>query len=244
MGVDDILSSVPLWTASCAIVAVVLVQALLFTRQALRHAPSAGLSPAQCMKAFRRGVYAALPPSLAGAVAAVGMTAVVGAPQAWSRLCVIGSAAAEMSVMTIAAEALGISPQGALPSLEAAALAFFIMALNGCGWMFFVYCFNHRMEDLRKRLERKDPAWVSLASVTVSVGLTSSMACAFLTRSGPEGAAALASGATALMLLPLSRRNSRVREYLLALSMLAGVAAGFLFARFFREGAFSGGISS
>src|SRR5690554_150426 len=95
-----------LWVMAIPAVAMVGVQAYLFSKRAFNASKTTSLSKEQCRKAFKVGAVSAIGPSLSVFVVMIAMMAVIGGPVTWLRLSFIGAAPTELTASTIGAKAM------------------------------------------------------------------------------------------------------------------------------------------
>lgn len=159
-----------LWVISIIIVAIVLVQALLFARLSFKVASQVDYPREKCKKAFRVGLISAIGPSIAVFIVMVGMMSVVGTPITWLRLSVIGAAPTELTAATLGAQAVGVefgSPQYDLYALSS---SFWVMTINGTGWLLLTALFTHKLEDIRRKAGGGDSHWLAVLSAASAIG--------------------------------------------------------------------------
>ena len=231
----EIANSPVIWACSAAVVLVVVVQALLYYRLAKKNAASMGMSEADCKLAFRTGVISSLGPAIACFVALVGLMAIIGGPIAWQRLAVIGAAPTELASATAATKTLGLeSAQLTSPgfTMDALAVTWWTLALNGCGWLIVCTFFADKLETIREKVGGGDIKWLGLLSSAAMIGifayLTLSSSVANLEIRYPQLGAALASGVCMFACLKFSEKHPRLREYSLGAAIIVGLVAGSL----------------
>lgn len=230
-----IANSPVIWACSALTVMVVVVQSLLYYKLAKKNAASMGISEADCALAFRTGIISALGPAIACFVALVGLMAIIGGPIAWLRLSIIGAAPTELAAATAATASMGLpSAQLSDPAftLEALAVTWWTLALNGCGWLIVVALFADKLESIREKVGGGDAKWMGMLTAASMVGIF-----AFLTLNSivsnmhvkfPQLGAAIASGVCMFACLKLSEKYAPLREYSLGVAIIAGLVAGSL----------------
>lgn len=230
-----IANSTAVWVCSAAIVAVVVVQSILFVRLARKNAAAMGISPEDCALAFRTGLISSLGPAVACFVALVGLMATIGAPIAWQRLSIIGAAPTELAAVSAATAAAGLSGvQLSDPAftMQALSVTWWTLALNGCGWLVMVALFADKLEVIREKVGGGDTHWLGVMSSAAMIGIF-----AFLSLNSivvkmvlqmPQLWAAGASGAAMFLCLKLGETRPRLREYSLGIAIIVGLVAGSL----------------
>lgn len=222
-----------IWVCSALTVLVVVVQSLLYYKLAKKNAAAMGISSEDCALAFRTGIISALGPAIACFVALVGLMAIIGGPIAWLRLSIIGAAPTELAAATAATASMGLpSAQLSDPAftLNALAVTWWTLALNGCGWLIVVALFADRLEEIREKVGGGDTKWLGMLTAASMVGIF-----AFLTLTSivsnmhvkyPQLGAAIASGICMFACLKFSERHPKLREYSLGVAILVGLVAG------------------
>lgn len=224
-----------IWVCSALTVMVVVVQSLLYYKLARKNAASMGISEADCALAFRTGIISALGPAIACFVALVGLMAIIGGPIAWLRLSIIGAAPTELAAATAATASMGLpSAQLSDPAftIEALAVTWWTLALNGCGWLIVVALCADKLESIREKVGGGDAKWMGMLTAASMVGIF-----AFLTLNSivsnmhikfPQLGAAVASGICMFVCLKVSEKYPLLREYSLGVAIIVGLVAGSL----------------
>lgn len=116
-------------------VAIAFVQAVLYIRMAKKMTVKANIPATVPKTAFRVGLISAIGPALGVFIVMVGLMTSIRGPMAWQRLSIIGAAPTELTAATLGAEAAGAELGGAGFTLKVMAVSWFVMALNGAGWL-------------------------------------------------------------------------------------------------------------
>jgi len=231
----QIANSWGLWLVSFILVAIVLIQAMLYTRLAFKSAEKIGFPKEKCMQGFRSGMISAIGPSIAVFIVMVGMMSVLGGPITWLRLSIIGSAATELTASKLSADVMGIAFNVNEFDGTALANAFWAMSINGCGWLLVVGLFANKMESIRQKIGGGDPKWLALFGLSASLGAFAYMnstsifpvVMASLKNTvvsyGPI-AACFGGMISMIFVVKLSRKFTWLREYTLGIAMLVGMA--------------------
>ena len=121
--------------------------------------------------AFRVGLISAIGPALGVFIVMVGLMTSIGGPMAWQRLSIIGAAPTELTAATLGAEAAGAELGGAGFTLKVMAVSWFVMALNGAGWLVVTGLFTPALENLRTKMSGGDSKWLVVMSGACSLGI-------------------------------------------------------------------------
>ena len=219
----EISNSMPLWLMALPTVAMVGVQAFIFSKKAYNAAPLVDLSHEQCRHAFRIGAISAVGPAVAVFIVMIGMMAVVGAPMTWLRLNIIGSATTELTATTVGAKAMGIQLNTPEYGLTAFAASVWTMTLNGCGWLLFCGLFTHKMGKIMDHFTGGNIAVLSEICGAAVLGTASYLAVDQGLRSSPNVAAVIAAIVSMSILMKVSPKW--LKEYNMGIAMIFGMIA-------------------
>ena len=167
----QILNSQFMWVICGTMVVWVVIQSVLFVRLSYKEAANIGFPHHKLNTALKDGAVTAIGPAMAGFAVMVSMMALIGGPITWQRLSIIGAPQTELTAATIGANALGLELGGAGFNFQGVAMAFLIMAVNGCGWLIVCSIFTPQLDTLRVKLSGGDVAWLGLLGAAASIGL-------------------------------------------------------------------------
>ncbi|MCF6464761.1 DUF5058 family protein [Clostridium sp. Cult2] len=218
-----------LWLICLPVVAMVGVQAIIFSKRAFVAAKSAELTKQECKDAFRIGAVAAIGPAVAVFVVMLGMMAVVGGPMTWLRLSVIGSAPTELAASTMGAKAMGVEFGGEGYGVLEYANSVWAMTLNGIGWLVFAGLFTHKLEGMRNKFAKGDSKLIGEISGAAMLGAMAYLLGGHLIAGGGRLVSALAAGIAMILLGMLSQKFPKLVEYNLGIAMVVGMVAGVIY---------------
>jgi len=229
-----------LWVISASIIAVVLLQAILYARLSFKVAKEINYPALKCREALKVGMITAIGPSVAIFIVMVGMMSVLGAPLTWMRLATIGAAPTEMTAATVGAQAVGVEFGSPEYSLHTLSTSIWTMTINSAGWLVLVALFAHRLEGIRSTLGGGDTRWLAILSMAAAVGCfgylnanTGIVAFRNVQREIAQAAgpiyAMLGGLAAMIVLLNLAKKLTWLREYTLGIAMLVGMGVAVLF---------------
>lgn len=230
-----------LWLIAASIVAVVVLQALLYVRLSFKVADELDYSKDKCKGAFKAGVISAIGPSIAVFIVMVGMMSVVGTPITWLRLSVIGAAPTELTAATVGAQAAGVQFGSPEYDIYALSVSFWTMAINGTGWLLITALFTHKLENIRLKIGGGNSVWLGILSIAAAVGcfgylnantlngVIKSVVASAPSATGP--AWALFGGMISMILISrVAKKVTWLQEYTLGIAMLIGMAVAVIFA--------------
>ncbi|WP_312202390.1 DUF5058 family protein [Anaerospora hongkongensis] len=225
MDLKTVINSPGMWFASSIIIIVILLQSLIYLREAFKAADKLNMPRETCYAGMRSAMITALGPALAPVIVLLALIAVVGAPTAWMRLNDIGAARTELAMLTLAAKVIGVDPQSAAFNLKAYTYSLWGMALNNIGWMLVALLFTHKMGSMVVKLNQKyDPKWIKYLMTGASVGLFAFLLSGQLINAKTDNwYAAFISAGFMLVISRLFRKHQRLQEVALGVSMIAGM---------------------
>lgn len=228
----QIANSPSFWITCIPAILMVVFQAVIFTRLAFRASKVTTLTSQQCRTAFRVGATSAIGPAMAIFIVMIGMMAVVGAPMAWLRLNFIGSATTELTATTVGAKAMGVELGSAEYGLTAFSASVWTMTLNGCGWLLFCGLFTDKMDKIMSKFTGGNIALMTAVCGAAVLGTASYLATDQALKSAPHLAAVIASIISMLVLIKISEKHPKLKEYNLGIAMLLGMTVAVIVLQF------------
>lgn len=217
------------WLSASTVVIVVAIQAIIFTRLARSTAKKLGISDETCDTAFKTGLVTAIGPAVAVFIVMVGMMSVIGGPISWLRLSIIGAAPTELTAAKTGADAIGVTFGGADYDLNALATSWWTMAINGAGWLLFVGLFTHKLEDLRIKIGGGDTKWLAVLSSAAMLGVFGYLNSGDVVKGGGGLIAVIVGAVTMVIMLRITQKYTKLKEYSLGIAMLIGMFAAVIF---------------
>lgn len=211
-------------------VAIAFVQAVLYIRMAKKMTVKANIPATVPKTAFRVGLISAIGPALGVFIVMVGLMTSIGGPMAWQRLSIIGAAPTELTAATLGAEAAGAELGGAGFTLKVMAVSWFVMALNGAGWLVVTGLFTPALENLRTKMSGGDSKWLVVMSGTCSLGIFGYLDVNEIGK-GWGNAAAVAGGIIGMAILEkfVAKKVPKIREYNLGIAMIIGMLFAIIY---------------
>lgn len=227
MDLNSIINSPGMWIASGIMVFVVAAQSCIYLRAAFKEAERLNIPKSKCFAGMRSAVITAIGPSMSPVIVLFALVAILGAPTTWMRLNDIGSARAELAMVTLASQLLGVDPQGATFDLTAYTYSLWGMALNNVGWMVVTLLLTHRMSKMVMRLNKKyNPDWIKLLMSGATVGLFAFLLSGqLINASTDKWYSAFFAAISMLVISRVLKKYQRLQELGLGISMLIGMFA-------------------
>jgi len=228
----QVMNSWPFWVVGGLLVVWVLIQAVLYVRLAYKEADRIGFEKKKLKTAMGNGAFAAIGPSMASIAVLIALMAVLGGPVAWHRDAVIGAPQTDLAAATIGAETImgeGAGLGGDNFTLEAAAMAMLIMALNGAGWLIIIIIFTPHLEKLRIKMSGGDAVWLGLLSTGATLGVFGNFTAIRLVMGGDHMTGAVVAFAIQFV---LDKWGAKKFEWLKAYALGFSLAGGLFAAAF------------
>lgn len=219
------------WLAAAPVVIVTAIQAVIYTKLARKTAKELNIPDEKCDMAFKTGLITAIGPVIAIFIVMVGMMSVIGGPISWLRLSIIGAAPTELTAAKTGADALGVSFGGADYDLNALATSWWTMAINGAGWLVFVGLLTHKLEGLRTKIGGGDVKWLGILSSAAMLGVFGYLNSGDIKKGGGGLIAVIVGGISMVIVIKLTEKFPKIKEYALGIAMLVGMFAAVIFGR-------------
>jgi hypothetical protein len=226
MSSEQIINSPILWVLSSLMVIASVSQAIIFLRNSLKECDRLGISKERQRASIRSASITALGPSLSPVVTVLALVAVIGAPTAWMRLCDVGAARTELGVVSLMANLTGAEVGSSALDLQTFMYALWGMALNNFGWLFVVFILVHRMDKVVTWMESKyDPKWVKVLMGSAAMALFAYLLDNQLYSFNwtKKWLPAVLGGAMMAVLTMVFKKNQRLQELALGISLLFGI---------------------
>lgn len=227
--INSVINNPALWFIALPLGCIVIFMAIMYIRLAYKNAPAAGLTPQQCNKGLRIGILSSIGPSISVFVVVFSMAAIIGGPLTWMRFSIIGAAPVDLAAINLGAETYGAPIGSEGYNLSAMASGFWTMSINSCGWLIFVFLFNHKMDAVRTKVGGGDKVWLGLISVSAMLGLFGFLSTPYILAMDDKAAACLGGALSMAILTLLGRKISWLKEYALGIALVMGMIIGALF---------------
>lgn len=206
-------------------IAIVVLQSIFFLKEAKKEATYLGITGERQKAAMRSASITAIGPSLSPIIIMFTVIMILGTPNAWFVLNNVGAARTELAVASIGAGVAGVDTMTGNIGVQAWTYALWAGALNSAGWLIVVFFLNHRMQGVVNGMYRRyNPLWIKALLGGATLGLFAYLLSNQLVNKSPSNYfAAVVAGACSYCLLMFFRRNQRLQELSLGLSMLAGM---------------------
>lgn len=227
--IQSIMNSPALWIVSGGMVLVILIQAVWFFKAALKEAKRLEIPSTDIKNGMRSAMITAVGPSLALVIVLISIITIVGAPTTWMRLNDIGAGRTEISVITLACELIGVTPNSEGFGVDAFSISLWAMALNNFGWLLVTLLFTGKMSSMVVKLNSKyDPKWVKTLMNGTTFGIFGYLFINSIWKKtiNPYFIVAAAISAVSMVLInKFFAKNKRMQELSIGLALLIGMFA-------------------
>lgn len=244
---DDYLSvanSRALWIMALLLVAVVVVQALLYLRHALAFSNRFDLlSPEEKARVYKTATITSIGPAVAVFIVSVSLVALIGAPMTLMRIGVIGSAVFELYASAQGANALGVQLGKEGYDVQAFTNSVWAMTLGGAGWIVATLILTKRLGSAQAKMQASSPRTLLIMGMITPavIFLVLSINAAFNIKGlgniqieADKLAAALGAALSMLAFRQIGKSQPWIREWSLGFGLLIGLAAGQITATMMR----------
>ncbi|MDR2869727.1 MAG: DUF5058 family protein [Deferribacteraceae bacterium] len=225
----------PLMFALCGIViAVVVVQAILFLRTALRRGKELGMEPALMKKAMTNAAIFSVIPSLPIIIMLMVLSVPLGEYFPWLRLSVVGSALYESMAADAVAKSFNLSgitdPGFTLPIFTT---AMWVMTIGIVWGIIFNIFFMKSLDKFSKKAKESNNAFVPIFSAALFLGMMSIISTPYMVNTdrvvGIISFVCAAIGAMTCGSVAKATGIRAISEFSLPISLLIGMAAAVVF---------------
>lgn len=224
---SDVFNSPILWVLCGLMVAMSVIQSIIYMRNALKEADRIGIDKSRRTASIRSACLTALGPSLSPIVSVLALMAVVGGPTTWMRLCDVGAARTELGVVSLMATLAGAEVGGESFGITAWNYSLWGMALNNFGWLFIVFILVHRMNKVVNWMDTKyDPKWIKTLMAASTMAMFGYLLSNQLyTFEASKWTAAVIGAGSMLLISILFKKHQRLQELALGISLIIGMLA-------------------
>ncbi len=212
-----------IWVMVIPTVIMVLIQAYVFMRRSIKAGPLVGLTDDELKTAVRAGAICSIGPGLSMFTIMIAMQSILGSPFAWLRLSIIGTVVTEMLGANAAAKAMNVDLAGPEFGVIAFACAVWVITLNTWGFFIFNLLFAHKLEGVRKAVEKRDIYLFNAVGTCVMIGAIGMFTAGEMVGGTGKIVAVVASAAAMFILMQIAKKIPKLQEYNLGIAMLVGM---------------------
>lgn len=233
-GYLDIANSNLLYVWGALIIIFIFIQSILFIKLSWKEGKRVGLTSRQMLKGLRAGMISAIIPSIPIVITLVAMAPVLGIPFPWIRLSIIGSGPYELLAAGIGAKTMGVSGLGGAGyTKQVFANSVWVMTIGAMWSGLIVFFFLKKIKISYKKIEKKDPKWMSVISNAAFFGVI----CVFIAEPITTGGLpliTLLAGAVLMTICALLITKCKItwlKEFALAISMIGAMICSVFFSK-------------
>jgi len=182
MDTMQIANSLPMWIACGCAVSIVIIQAVIFLKNAYGAGKKVGLTEQQMKGAIKSSAITSIGPSIVILSGMLSLLITVGGPMAWMRLSLIGSVMFESIAAGFGTSAVGVQLGADELTPLALTMAVWTMILGSIGWVIFATISASRMDKVQKKISGGDPKKLIAISGAAILGAFSAMSSTHLVK--------------------------------------------------------------
>lgn len=148
-------SSTPIWIFALIILAIVIFQAFVFIKLALRTRESVGMTEQEVSRVLKVGAISAIGPAMGSMIIAISLITFLAEPVTLIRSVVIGSSAIEAAGANLAANVYGAEIGSADFTEKAYTTVVWTLCLGGLGWLLFTVFFTKTLAKTQASVAKK-----------------------------------------------------------------------------------------
>lgn len=180
MDIMKIANSPAMWIACAVPVCFVVVQAVLFLREARKAGAAMGITGLQMKNAMKSSAVTSIGPSIVVLSGMLSLLVTVGAPMGWMRLSMIGSVMFESIAAGLGTSAVGVTLGTDPMTAEALGMAIWTMILCSIGWVLFATFAADKMDRIEEKVAKGNTATMTMIASCAIIGVFSAMCASHL----------------------------------------------------------------
>lgn len=212
-----------LWMMVIPTVIAMCIQAYSFIRTAVNAGPLVGLTKEDTKVAIQAGIFSSFGPGMSMFTVMIAFMSIMGGPFAWLRLSIIGTITTEMLGATAGATALGMSLGGPEYGIIGFCNSVWVITLNTWGFFIVDLLFFHKIEKIKGVVDRYDTKMFDAVGACIMTGCITKFMTGQMVGGLPKIVAGVAGFVIMLLLMKISEKAPKLKEFALGLSMLAAI---------------------
>ena len=220
-----IANSLPMWIACGMAVAVVVGQAVILWRKAMKAGKKMGITDEQMKKAMKSSAITSIGPSVVVLSGMLSLLITVGAPMACMRLSLIGSVMFESLAAGFGTQSVGVTLGVDTLTAKALTMAVWTMILGSIGWVLFATFSSSRMDKVQHKISGGDPKKLIGISVAAVVGSFCALSSSHLVKLNKNSISCVIGAVIMAVLLNISEKKkiAWLNEWNLTFAILGGM---------------------
>lgn len=225
MDIMKIANSIPMWIACGIPVMLVVLQAVIFGKNAYGAGKKIGLTDKQLKGAVKSSAITSIGPSVVILSGMLSLLITVGGPMAWMRLSLIGSVMFESVAAGIGTQAVGVTLGTDAMTDTAFGMAVWTMILGSIGWVLFATFSADKMEKIQTKLSGGNAAMMTTIASAAIIAVFSAFSANNLVRMDKASIACVIGGVFmgVLMTIAEKKKIKWLNEWALTISILGGM---------------------
>lgn len=223
MDAMQIANSIPMWLACGSAVAIVVIQAVIFLKNAYGAGKKVGLTDAQLNGAIKSSAITSIGPSIVILSGMLSLLITVGGPMAWMRLSLIGSVMFESIAAGFGTSAVGVQLGADTMTPLALTMAVWTMILGSIGWIIFSTFAADKMDKVQKKMSGGNSAMMGLISTGAMVGVFGSMVAQRVVPMNKNALATVLGAILMYVMMQVSKKVPALKEWNLTIAIVAAM---------------------
>ncbi|MBQ9827949.1 MAG: DUF5058 family protein [Lachnospiraceae bacterium] len=163
-----------LYVIAGLVIALILMQAVLFLRRALKRADELGIESTTVRKVIKTAVIFTIAPAISIVIGVITLSKDLGIPLPWLRLSVVGSLSYETIAATNAEAAMGIKMgSGAALTASQYVTVLFVMTLSIIAGIILCSFIGKKLQTGMINMEKRDKKWAEIFVNAMFIGMIS-----------------------------------------------------------------------
>ncbi len=223
MNAMQIANSMPMWIGCGVAVVLVILQAVIFVKEAFKAGPKVGLTDEQMKKAVKSSALTSVGPSIVILSGMLSLLISVGGPMAWMRLSFIGSVMFESIAAGIGTGSVGVALGVDELTPLALTMAVWTMILGSIGWIIFSTFSADKMDKVQKKMSGGNAAVMGLISTGAMIGVFGSMVAQRVVGLNKNALATVLGGIFMYIMMQISKKVPALKEWNLTIAILVAM---------------------
>ena len=231
MDISVIQNNLGMWICAAFMIAIILIQAVLYLKLSRKEATTLGLPAEQQKEAMRSAAVTAVGPALALSIMLITLMTTLGGPTAWMRMNDVGSGRSELAIASMVSDMVTAAEGTPEWDLQNFSYAVWAQGIDVAGWLVGAMVTIALGGKLTRTLNEKfDAKWVKLLMAGCLVSLfTYLLLNTVYPKTSPYIAAAVFGAITMFVMNKVFRKNKRLQELSLGIAIIVGAALAQIF---------------
>ncbi|OMP66305.1 DUF5058 family protein [Domibacillus epiphyticus] len=230
----QVATSFPVWVFAIIVIGIVVFQAIIFIKLAVKTSQSVGMTRTEVKSALKVGAINAIGPAMGSMIIAISLITFLAEPITLMRSGVIGSSAIESAAASLAAGAYGTELGASDFNEQAFTTVVWTLCLGGLGWLlvivFFTKSFGKAQNKVAMKSGRGKVNLMAVISSAAMIGVFANLASGEVMKGFTNSIVVITSAISMYIILFIANKRNLtwVKEWSLGLSILAALSVGYM----------------